>query len=123
MKNVQPWWDTIVFSVVFCGIKFILTPVYYLLQLVYLPSQFLVVPLYAILFAFSILWLVCLTMISLCAYLARLSMLLRCIVFFVALPFVIIGAILITLAPMPSPMSYVDRDAKIHVILAYPLAY
>lgn len=120
MKNVQPGLDTMMFSLVLCGIKFILMPVYYLLQLVYLLLHFFIFPLYVILFAFSSVWIVCLIMISLCAYLARLSVILRCAVFLVALPFVIIGAILIALAPMPSPMSYTDRADKMHVILSYP---
>lgn len=120
MNNVQPGFDTVVFGFVLGGIKLFLTPVHGLLQLIYLPCQFLIIPLFMILFAFSCLWLVCLVMIKFCAYLARVSIILRCIAFLVALPFVIIGAIVIALVPMPSPMSYVDREAKMHVILAYP---
>ncbi len=112
--------DTVIFAGVTAGVKCILTPVALILRIVYIPCQILVLPLMAILLLFSIAWMVCLGIIMACGTLARSASLLRPLLFVVALPFVIIGAVLITIAPTPSPASIIDLQAKLHVLLSYP---
>lgn len=112
--------DTVIFAGVTAGVKCILTPVALIQRIVYIPCQILVLPLMAILLLFSIAWMVCLGIIMACGTLARSASLLRPLLFVVALPFVIIGAVLITIAPTPSPASIIDLQAKLHVLLSYP---
>ena len=112
--------DTVVFAAITAGIKVALTPVALLLRIVYIPCQILILPLMAILLLFSVLWKVCLGVIMACDAMARSFWMLRPILFVVALPFVIIGAVLITIAPMPSPASIIDQQEKLHILLSYP---
>ena len=112
--------DTVVFAAITAGIKVALTPVALLLRIVYIPCQILILPLMAILLLFSVLWMVCLGVIMACGAMARSVGLLRPILFVVALPFVVIGAALIAIAPMPSPASMIDQQEKMHILLSYP---
>lgn len=112
--------DTVIFAAIAAGIKVALSPVALLLRIFYIPCQILVLPLMAILLLFSITWLLCLGMIMACGAIARSFWMLRPILFVVALPFVIIGAVLITIAPMPSPASIIDQQEKLHILLSYP---
>ena len=112
--------DTVIFAAITAGIKIVLTPVALLLRIVYIPCQILVLPLMAVLLLFSVLWMVCLGVIMACGAIARSVALLRPLVFVVALPFVVIGAVLIAIAPMPSPASIIDQQEKLHVLLSYP---
>ncbi len=112
--------DTVIFAAITAGIKVILTPVALLLRIVYIPCQILILPLMVILLLFSVSWMVCLGVIMACGAIARTIGLLRPILFVVALPFVIIGAALIAIAPMPSPASIIDQQEKLHVLLSYP---
>ena len=111
--------DTVVFAVITAGIKVALTPVALLLRIVYIPCQILILPLMAILLLFSVLWMVCLGVIMACGAMARSVGLLRPILFVVALPFVVIGAALIAIAPMPSPASMIDKQEKMHILLLF----
>ena len=112
--------DTVIFAAITVGIKVALTPVALLLRIVYIPCQILILPLMAILLLFSVLWMVCLGVIMACGAMARSVGLLRPILFVVALPFVVIGAALIAIAPMPSPASMIDQQEKMHILLSYP---
>lgn len=112
--------DTVIFAAITVGIKVALTPVALLLHIVYIPCQILILPLMAILLLFSVLWMVCLGVIMACGAMARSVGLLRPILFVVALPFVVIGAALIAIAPMPSPASMIDQQEKMHILLSYP---
>ena len=112
--------DTVVFSLVTAAIKFILSPIGLLLRIIYIPCQILIVPLMLLLVVFSLFWLVCLGVIMGCGAVARSCWLLRPVAFLLALPFVVVGAILITIAPMPSPASIIDQQAKLHILLSYP---
>lgn len=113
-------YDTVVFGLITAAIKFILAPVGMLLRIIYIPCQILIVPLMLLLFLFSLFWLVCLGVIMTCGAVARSSWLLRPVAFLLALPFVVIGATLIAIAPMPSPASIVDQQEKLHILLSYP---
>lgn len=113
-------YDTVIFAVITAGIKVILSPVVLLLRIVYIPCQILVLPLMVILLLFSIMWMVCIGVIMACGAMARSIGLLRPVLFVIALPFVIIGAVLIVIAPMPSPASMIDQQEKLHILLSYP---
>lgn len=112
--------DTAVFGLVTAVIKFILSPIGFLLRIVYIPCQILIVPLMLLLFLFSLAWLVCLGVIMGCGAVARSCWLLRPVVFLLAFPFVVVGATLIVIAPMPSPASILDQQEKLHILLSYP---
>ena len=112
--------DTRIFAWMATTIGLVLRPVYCVLQLIYLPCKMLIVPLVLILLAFSALWLPCLGVISVCAAGARKSMILRPVMFVIALPFVFVGSVLIALAPMPNEKSLEDKELKLHYLLKYP---
>lgn len=113
-------YDTFVFGLITTAIKFILSPVGMLLRIIYIPCQILIVPLMLVLFMFSLSWMVCLGVIMGCGAVARSCWLLRPAAFLIALPFVVIGAALIAIAPMPSPASIIDQLEKLHILLSYP---
>lgn len=113
-------YDTVVFGLITAAIKFILSPVGMLLRIIYIPCQILIVPLMLVLLLFSLSWLVCLGVIMGCGAVARSYWLLRPVAFLLALPFVIIGAALIAIAPMPSPTSIIDQQMKLRILLSYP---
>ena len=112
--------DTAIVCFLVGGLKVILTPLVLLLRIVYFPCQILVLPLMVILLVFSLLWVVCMGVISLIAAIARSAGFLRPILFVLVLPFVLIGAVLVVLAPMPSPASLIDQQTKFHFLLSYP---
>ncbi len=101
-------------------IGLVLRPVYWVLHIVYLPCKMLIVPLVIILLVFSVLWLPCLGVISVCAAGARMSMVLRPVMFVIALPFVFLGSVLIALVPMPNEASLEDKELKLHYLMKYP---
>ena len=118
--HLHTGFDTVVFGLVTAAIKFILSPIGLLLRIIYIPCQILIVPLMLLLFLFSVAWLLCLGVIMGCGAIARSCWLLRPVAFMLALPFVVIGAALIAIAPMPSPASIIDQQEKLHILLSYP---
>ena len=113
-------YDTVMLGMVAAGIKVLLSPIGALLRIIYIPCQILVLPLMLLLFLFSLSWMVCLGVIMACGAVARSCILFRPLAFVLALPFVVIGAILIAIAPMPSPSSIIDQQEKLHMLLSYP---
>ena len=112
--------DTRIFAWMATTIGLMLRPVYWGLQIVYLPCKMLIVPLVIILLVFSVLWLPCLGVIAVCAAGARRSMMLRPVMFVIALPFVFLGSVLIALVPMPNEASLEDKEQKLHYLMKYP---
>lgn len=112
--------DTVVFALVMAAIKFVLAPIGILLRIIDIPCQVLILPLMCLLFLFSLTWLAGLGVIMCCGAGARSFWLLRPVAFVLSLPFVILGATLIALAPMPSPASIIDQQEKLHILLPYP---
>ena len=112
--------DTVVFGLITATIKFILSPIGILLRIIYIPCQILIVPLMLVLFLFSLSWMMRLGVIMGCGAVARSCWLLRPVAFLLALPFVVVGATLIAIAPMPSPTSIIDQQMKLHILLSYP---
>jgi len=117
---IGPGFDTMVFAFIVAGVRLILRPVWWLLQIVYAPCKFLVLPMMLLLFAFSLVWFICAALLSAVATLARSSRGKRILAFFLALPLVVVASILFALAPLPSPASYSDLEEKMHLILGYP---
>lgn len=110
--------DTVIFVVITAGPKVVLTPVAVLLRTVYIPIRTLVFLLMAILLLFSIMWLICFGVIMPCGAMARFFGVLRPILFLIVLPFEIIGAVLIAIAPLSSPSSIIDWREKLHILLS-----
>lgn len=121
MDNNELSWESIILSALVLMIKRITTPIYWLLLIIYIPSRILVLPMFALLLAFSIPWLVCFIAITILAAIARNVSILRPFAFIIVLPFVIIGALVVTLAPVPNALGEVEKAEKYFLLMTYPL--
>lgn len=124
MSNEMTYGEGAVFGLLVVVFKYLAIPFYYLLLILYVPCKILVLPMLLLLIMFSALWMICLCGISLAAMIARGTGVLRPIAFLIALPFVIIAAIAISLAPVPNLAGNIEKFEKFkllfHFVVNYP---
>lgn len=80
------------------------------LSLVYFLCRLLILPMVIILFCFNIMWLIVLPIVSILSAISKAVPLLRPFSFVIALPFLVFGSAIVTLAPILTPE---DTESKI----------
>ncbi len=104
------YWEQKAFLAITMPFRFVGTLVLFVLTPVYLLMQALKLPLFLLLMAFNLFWVVLVAAIMALAKLSKGMRPLRAVAFVIALPFLLVADFLVTISPAPMPS---DAEAKL----------
>jgi len=116
-------WEHKVLLTIALPINFIGIAVNLVLKPIYMVLSMLVLPLVAVIIMFTVVWLILMAIIWPFCKLSLSVPILRPLSFICALPFLIIGYIIVTISPVPSPSDAESKMMKWQFIEVFPHSF